>query len=345
MAGGAAASARESAIGGDVVGENSKISWCHHTFSPWWGCTRVSPGCEHCYAEAFAKRVGHGKRLPQVWGARAERRFFGDEHWREPLKWDAKAAKLGERHRVFCASMADVFEVSRDSEVQRKLSSARTDLFLLIERTPNLDWLLLTKRPENVATLVPWGGGLGAWPRNVWIGTTVEDQRRAEERLPHLLALPSEVRFVSYEPALEGVDFSPWIRRERPFAGVCVDIDGCTWHREGESCSACGWGMPRGIDWIIVGGESGAGARAFDVAWARRVLDDAWMTPTRVFVKQLGARAFDSRVEVVLGTPAADGSRPVLRDNLVPLTDRAGAKWDEWPVDLRIRQFPEGSHA
>lgn len=121
------------------MGKNSRIEWTDHTFNPWWGCTKVSEACKNCYAEAWSKRVGQ-----QVWGPQAERRFFGERHWLEPLKWNADAAAHGKRLRVFCASMADVFED------RRSLDPWRSKLWELIEATPQLDWLLLTKRPEHV---------------------------------------------------------------------------------------------------------------------------------------------------------------------------------------------------
>lgn len=127
---------------GGLMGIETEIAWTDSTFNPWWGCQRVSPGCERCYAETFAKRVGL-----QVWGPKQERRFFGEKHWREPLRWNEQAAKAGARRRVFCASMADVFEERLD------LAAARARLFGLIRLTPSLDWLLLTKRPENAARL------------------------------------------------------------------------------------------------------------------------------------------------------------------------------------------------
>src|SRR5262245_52074261 len=176
------------------MGKDSGIEWTHHTFNPWWGCMKVSPGCEHCYAETFSIRVGK-----KVWGPKADRRFFGDAHWAEPLKWNAVAARAGERHRVFCASMADVFED------RRELDGHRARLWRLIAATPHLDWLLLTKRPENLARMLPWYSHWEnrvafepdePWP-NVWLGTTVEDQQRADERIPHLLRSPAAVRFLS----------------------------------------------------------------------------------------------------------------------------------------------------
>src|SRR5262245_18137233 len=128
------------------MGADSKIEWCHHTFNAFVGCTKVSPACDHCYAEAWAKRAGH----PELWAG--ERRRTSAENWKQPLKWDKAAARTGERHRVFCASLADVF----DNQVP---DVWRTDLWKLIDLTPNLDWLLLTKRPQNIAKMLPDG-----WP-------------------------------------------------------------------------------------------------------------------------------------------------------------------------------------
>jgi len=151
--------------------KSTEIAWTHSTWNPWWGCTKVSPGCKRCYAETFAKRVGF-----KVWGQDGERRAFGNKHWAEPLRWNAEAEKAGERRRVFCASMADVFE---DHSVA---IAERPRLWSLIERTPMLDWLLLTKRPENVDLLGPhvtdrwlWraglkdakGGDMAEWPGNL----------------------------------------------------------------------------------------------------------------------------------------------------------------------------------
>ena len=181
------------------MAENSKIEWTHHTFNPWWGCVRVSRACVNCYAEALAKRHGH-----QVWGPRAERRLLSDATWANPLKWNEAARQSGVRARVFCASMADVFEDRRD------LDPHRERLWGLIAATPHLDWLLLTKRPDKVAAQVPWRR---RWPGNVWIGTTVEDQAAADVRLPALAALPAVVRFISAEPLTSPLDIRRWANR------------------------------------------------------------------------------------------------------------------------------------
>lgn len=179
------------------MGKDSGIEWTHHTFNPWWGCVKVSEACANCYAETWAKRIGQA-----LWGVNAPRRFFGDNHWREPLKWNAEAARAGERRRVFCSSMADVFEDRVELDVHR------TRLWALIAETPMLDWLLLTKRPEHVEACVPWGD---SWPENVWLGTTAENQKWAETRVATIFQIPAKVRFLSCEPLLSEVDLSPWL--------------------------------------------------------------------------------------------------------------------------------------
>lgn len=224
------------------MGQHSAIEWTDHTFNPWWGCVKVSPACDHCYAESFAKRTGNA-----VWGKDAPRRFFGDKHWAEPLKWNAAAEHAGKRARVFCASMADVFEDRRDLDAQRDR------LWALIEATPWLDWQLLTKRPGNIARMVPaeW---LRAPRPNVWFGTTVESVDYLW-RAYQLEMVPAAVRFISYEPAL-----------------------GSLGH---------GW-RGRGIHWLIAGGESGARHRPPDPDWFREARDVCATDGVAFFFKQWG---------------------------------------------------------
>lgn len=244
------------------MGESTNISWTDHTFNPWWGCTKVSPACDHCYAEAFAKRTGQG-----VWGKDAPRRFFGDAHWTEPLRWNRQAEAEGRRHRVFCASMADVFEPRED------LSESRQRLWDLIGQTPWLDWQLLTKRPEQVTRMVPSDWLLGPWPANVWIGTTVEDQEWANLRVPRLLAVPAPVRFLSCEPLLGPVSFrwAPWVHLSREHT---------TGHLDGL----------KGIAWVICGGESGLGHRSLNLDHARSLRDQCAAVGVPFFFKQVGGR-------------------------------------------------------
>ncbi len=286
------------------------IQWAHYTFNPWVGCQRVSPGCENCYAEAYDKRVGgvpkRQRTDPSVaelrWGPKAPRVRTSESYWKQPLKWNREAEAAGERRRVFCASLADVFE-DRD-----ELIPWRRELFELIDATPGLDWLLLTKRPENIMGMLPWGWVNamlhGLVPPNVWFGTTVEDQRRANERIPQLLSVPAAVRFLSCEPLLEPVDLSFWLDE---------DENGFSW-RTGNA-----------IQWVIIGGESGNGARPFHTEWARALIAQCREGDVAPFVKQLGSEA------VAAG-------RDQL--SLLRMKDRAGGDPAEWPEDLRVREFP-----
>jgi len=268
------------------MGEKTEIAWTDATFNPWWGCVEVSPGCTHCYARTFAKRVGH-----EVWGKGGERREFSDAHWNAPRKWNAAALREGQRKRVFCASMADVFE---DHPIAEKY---RPRLFELINETPLLDWQLLTKRPENMRRFVPPDWAF-RWPFNVWAGTTIEDQQRAEQRIPHLLRVPARVRFCSYEPALGPVALPPGVFEWIPH----------------------GFEEPRSwlIHWVIIGGESGPKARPFHLEWARSVIEQCGKAGVAVFMKQLGARPVGLK-----------------------LRDPKGGDWDEWPADLKCRDFPK----
>jgi len=238
------------------MGKDSTIEWTHHTFNPWWGCVKVSEGCKHCYAETWAKRVGSN-----VWGPKASRRFFSDRHWDEPLRWDREALLQKERRRVFCASMADVFEP------RSELDPWRDRLWHLIAATRNLDWLLLTKRPEHIATLAPWSH---KWPPNVWLGVTAENQDRANERVRLLLQYPAAVRFLSCEPLLGPIDLSQSIRGKavaKPFRGPKAGP---------------------GIHWVIAGGESGPGARPMHPAWPRSLREQCISEGIAFHFKQWG---------------------------------------------------------
>lgn len=228
------------------MAKNSHIEWTNHTFNPWWGCEKVSPACDNCYAELWAKRVGF-----KLWGKQSARRFFTDSHWREPLKWNQDAAATGTRARVFCASMADVFE--RRSLLNRE----RVRLWNLIEQTPHLDWLLLTKRPQHILSMTPWSN---SWPANVWIGTSVENQRLAELRLPYLLSVPAAVRFLSCEPLLGPLDLRLWFNHP----------------------------SYRPIDWVIAGGESGGNSRPMHPDWITELLDQCREADVPFHFKQWG---------------------------------------------------------
>lgn len=283
--------------------KNSKISWTRHTFSPWIFCTRVSPGCQHCYAETMmADRFGKVE-----WGPQGQRVRTSADYWRQPLKWNREAAAAGERHRVFCASLADVFEIKADQKAD--LSNWLLDLCALIVATPHLDWLLLTKRPENAK----WDWK--TFPDNIWIGTSVENQEYADKRIPELLKIPAPVRFLSVEPMLGPVDLSPWLDQ---------------------------------IQWVIVGGESGPAARPMHPDWVRSVRDQCEAAGVPFFFKQWGEwgemltnpkHGFlfikESGYQVQLGT------KYIVFDDLTEMA-RAGKKHTGHMLDGREhREFPQ----
>lgn len=238
------------------MGENSKIEWTDHTFNPWIGCQKVSAGCDNCYAEAMMDhRYGRVK-----WGPHGERKRTSTANWRKPRQW-AKAAN-GTRPRVFCASLADVF----DNQVPTEW---RSDLFDLIAGTPELDWLLLTKRPEQLQRMFP----TGLWA-NVWLGTTCEDQAAYDRRWPLLAAMTNvPVRFVSYEPAIGPLYV---------------------------------WGKP---DWIICGGESGPNRRTMEPVWARTARDECAASGIAFFMKQMTGKAPIPPDLMVRQFPTPEGTR------------------------------------
>lgn len=265
---------------------NSKIEWTDHTFNPWIGCQAVSPACDHCYAE----KLVNGRMR----GDFSQRRRTSDSNWRQPLAWNRKAEKEGRRYRVFCASLADVF----DNQAEEMW---RADLWQLIEATPHLDWLLLTKRPQNVQNMLPTGWGDG-WP-NVWLGTTVENQTEADRRIPHLLKVPAKVRFLSCEPLLGPVDLTA-VRWPCPKEHYVDVLRGGYWNMAPHlfGAPAARPGEPRGgftnhsdmpgqpgmIRWVIAGGESGPGARPMHPDWARSLRDQCAEAGVAFHFKQWG---------------------------------------------------------
>ncbi len=282
--------------------QNSKIEWTDHTFNPWWGCQRVSPGCEHCYAETMANRYGH-----HIWGPAktTARRAMSDNYWRQPVKWNEAARKEGRRARVFCASMADVFEDHPG------VIHWREWLFTLIMNTAHLDWLLLTKRPENIRKMVPREWLMMPQP-NVWYGTSVENQEYADKRIPLLLQVPARVRFLSCEPLLGPVDLTQLLVTTPCWH--CGNMDG-----EAGRCY-CGVHIPSEIHWVIVGGESGPGARPMEDCWARSLVQQCQASSIAPFVKQMGS--------------------VWARSRYIPTRDSKGGYIGDFPVDLQVREFP-----
>lgn len=297
------------------MSQNSGIAWTDHTFNPWHGCTKVSPGCKHCYAESWRFKKAE-------WGPTEKRVRTGASYWKQPLKWNKEEWReclvcgwrgadtevsddldlnacpvcggdtVATRQRVFCASMADVFEDNH------QLANWRGELFQLIQQTPNLDWLLLTKRPENIFSLGTDAAGVifDLWLadyQNVWLGTSVENQDYFDTRVGELVkhGLQAAVRFLSVEPMIGPVRLVPTPTFS---AGHWEFVPGKKSH----------------IDWVICGGESGPSCRPMDIQWARDMRDDCRTHGVKFFMKQLGG--FPDKGEGV----------------------------ESLPVDLRVREMP-----
>lgn len=302
--------------------KDSAIQWTDHTFNPWEGCTKVAPECKNCYAETLVdKRFGRAK-----WGKGQPRRRTSAAYWKQPLTWNRAAAEemannmeLGpsisgpaHRPRVFCLSLGDWL----DEEVPIEWLA---DLLALIRATPNLDWQLLTKRPQNWRVRMEhvvglscvtgcshddphgWAGWLanrwqdGIAPENIWIGVSAGANQKAA------LDIPAKIHFLSCEPMLHPFD-----------------------HR---------WAA--GFDWIIFGGESGKNARPCDIGWIREGLKFCRHYEIAPFVKQLGAKPYyinhDARSEFDHG------------GGMMELRDSHGGDMSEWPEDLRVREFPKAA--
>ena len=359
------------------MGEKTKIEWTDATWNPLRGCSRVSEGCRHCYAELLAARFskagawGHGfaemtKHGPR-WTGRVE---LLPSRLDLPLRWS-------EPRRIFVSSTSDVFHESLPDEAIDRIF---TTMALAHQHT----FQILTKRPERMRqylerlTASTRELGYENWPRrleaqmnglvdiigakrvqqicetpdvnsewplpNVWLGVSVEDQASADARIPLLLSTPAAKRFVSYEPALGPVRFTHLYVRDE------CELDAV---RGTEAATVQHLAVPprkvyAPLDWIIVGGESGPGARPFDVAWARSTIAQCKAAGVACFVKQLGASPCDSNVncsdwgeEIEFDGPprGVDGAAAAS----VRLRDRKGGRVDEWPDDLRVREFPPGA--
>ncbi len=285
----------------------SKIEWTDSTFNPWVGCTKIEragdkpSACDFCYAEKWAKRSGQ-----VAWGNHPRRRTTA-AYWNAPKAWNKRASefqsKFGRRQRVFCASLADVF----DNQVDRVW---RADLFELIFECDHLDWLLLTKRPQNIRKMLPadWGAGYA----NVWLGTTAEDAHAYRQRMSHLLSVPAVIRFVSYEPALG------------PLGPISIS---------GE--------VP---NWIIIGGESGVRsdlARATNPQWARDAIAECRREKVAPFLKQWGSYA-NNPIVVEQGGSVQDAMQRDPPENGKGGGMLDGKLWRDFPV-VRAVQKPRGT--
>lgn len=293
------------------MAENSKIEWTDHTFNPWIGCQKVGPGCDHCYAEAMmADRYGRVE-----WGPHGARSRTSPANWRKPLAWDRAAAKAGVRHRVFCASLADVFD--NHSSIQDEW---RDDLWRLIEATPNLDWLLLTKRPGNIANMLPVPFDFARLYPNVWLGCTVVNQAEADRDIPKLLKLDAAVRFLSMEPLLGLVDLSIGLGCTCESDERCFGT--CDYYRSGVS--------PNRLDWVICGGESGPSARPMHPGWARSLRNQCQAAGVAFHFKQWG----DWHADALLSTDLSGNCPPLKMKVGKKVAGRLldGREWNEVPA-------------
>lgn len=304
------------------MSQDSKIEWTDHTFNPWEGCQRVGPGCDHCYAETRNARYSGGQAIN--WGPGAPRRRTSVSNWNLPRRWNAQAeafqAQHGRRQRVFCASLADVF----DNAVSREW---RDDLAALILDTADLDWLLLTKRIGNAGAMLG-EMFLDGPPSNVWLGATVVNQAEADRDILKLLRIPASVRFLSMEPLLGPVSFEGF------FANPSNIADGTNALEE--------------LDWVIAGGESGPGARPTHPNWHRELRDQCEAVGTPFLFKQWGEFApalsglyfhpleggpqFRPRVADQTTHDFGDGYGAVRIGKKAAGRELDGKTWDEFPV-------------
>lgn len=312
--------------------KNSKIEWTDHTFNPWIGCAKVSTGCANCYAGIYGTR----KRTSPT-------------YWRGPIFWNKEAAQSKVRPRVFCGSLCDVFED------RPELDSSRIDLMMLIEKTPYLDWLLLTKRPENVKPLIERAqeqAGAGVYAdtwimrTGVWIGTSVEDQDAADKRIPHLLKIPAQVRFLSMEPLLGPVDLHqiPTGDERYPYLNA---LTGIRWREvtilpDGTSLRSFDEDTyfdttPYTVDWVIVGGESGHNARPMDPEWTLSIRNQCQFADVPFYFKQWGEWWPHDQGEWI-GGPSIDPDAPDAEFYKVGKHAAGrllnGREWNEFPTSL-----------
>lgn len=315
------------------MGQDSEIQWTTHTCNFWRGCTKVSPGCQFCYAEAGSKR---NPLVLGQWGPKGHRTVAAESYWANVPRWDKAAAKAGERHRVFSLSYGDFWEEwegpmvdtqkrtlfcryahrdqwTFDTEAvpyeqlgfsKLSMMDVRARAFDAMEATKNLDWLLLTKRPENAPRMISLITGRSDYfdgQPQYWLGTSVENREHGVPRIAELRKIPASIRFLSVEPLLEHLGE--------------LDLTG--------------------IHWVIVGGESGYNARPTDVDWVRSIARQCADQRVSLFVKQLGANPYEIIPE---SSPWEVCNRAVDYD--LKLKDSHGGDWSEWPEDLMVREFP-----
>lgn len=305
------------------MGETS-IEWTDQTWNPTRGCTRISPGCVNCYAERMAARDLPGMKSPTTGEPFAIITPSGPR-WTGNVELIPHMLDVPLKRRkptvYFVNSMSDLFHESMPfREIDR--------VFTAMVAADHHTYQILTKRADRMRAYFASGrhdDGHGPdradyhLDQNIWLGVSVENQEYADKRIPDLMATPAAVRFVSYEPALGPVDFRPYLN--------------CTCDGTGEHCAVC---ISGGLDQIIIGGESGPGARPFDIQWARNTIAQCKAAGVAAFVKQIGAKPFSGHsLHKQIHHRSTDGNL------YLKLEDRKGGNMEEWPVDLRVRQMPE----
>jgi protein gp37 len=284
------------------MGEFSKIAWTDHSFNGWWICTEVSKE-EHGGGgcdQCYAREFA--ARFGYGWGPGVPRRFFGDKHWNEPRKWNKRAAQTGVKEKVFAFSMADW----ADNEVAQE---HRERFFNLVEETPNLIWQMLTKRIGNAKDMLPERWMKNGLPDNVWFGITVVNQPEADRDIPKLLQIPARIRWLSIEPQLGPVSLK------------AIPIPGSPLRTTMNVLRRPSVFAPH-IHWAVIGGESGNRAREFRYEWALSLIKQCRDAGVAPFMKQAGSNAIG------------------LDNQPVDLKSYKGDDPEEWPGELRVREFP-----
>ncbi len=309
------------------MGTGTAIEWAHHTYNPWFGCTRISPACDHCYAAEWDKRYHGGEH----WGAGAPRKRTSVQTRNAPYRWARHARETGERPRVFCCSLADVF----DNEVPAEW---RDELWQVIRDTPELDWLLLTKRIGNVRSMLPddWGEG---WP-HVWLGITVVTQAEAERDIPKLLGTPAAVRWLSMEPLLGPIGIEQFLRRGDDDLRSVDPLAATLLADAADSGNA--WVRPA-LDWVVAGGESGPGARPLHPAWVRSLRDQCAEANVPFFFKQWGEWAPGECAGAIERTErTADLFDGEWSFGLIRPSELDGMHWEDEPDVYRVGKKTAG---
>lgn len=314
------------------MGEHTAISWTNHTFNPWIGCTKVSPGCANCYAEKQNER----HKWTCGWGPGEERHITSASSWNAIAKWAKTARATGKREKVFCASLADIFDHEAPVFARRAL------WHLLTLTSDALDFQIVTKRPQRIEQVMKEDDLAHDFflAHNVWLIASTENQEWFDKRVPYLLRVPAAVHGVSAEPLLGAIDGSKYLRKT--LCQVCNGTASVPVEGNGDTpCPAClnsnnGRGNAPSLNWVIVGGESQVGARPMPPDAARRVRDQCVEYGVAFFFfKQHGEFVEVAGNDVV----DADKQRPPIdsRNRVVSIDGHIPAAPDEMRPNIKYR--------